>query len=300
MSGADFDAAWKAGRAAPLDQVVEDETRVAAHRTPAVAAPAVVAAAPLEVRTLGRLEILREGQPLPPDAWRYAKPRELLLYLLSHPEGRTRDQIGVVFWPDASATQVKNNFHVMLHHVRKAIGRADLIVFDDDRYRIAWEAGVVFDARTFEDDARTGMRAVKGARGNNGAAMQAALDTLRAVLLGYRADFLAGEDVGDWHYELRDRLRRMFGDAVMLLGQSHLERGENREAAEAFRRAVQVDELHEEAHRQLMLSLTRAGERSEALRQYERLSQALQSDLDAEPERATKALYERLRRAETV
>ena len=49
-----------------------------------------------------------------------------------------------------------------------------------------------------------------------------------------------------------------------------------------------------------MLALTRAGERSEALRQYERLSQTLQSDLDAEPERETKALYERLRRAETV
>ena len=50
----------------------------------------------------------------------------------------------------------------------------------------------------------------------------------------------------------------------------------------------------------LMLALTRTGKRTEALKQYERLSQVLRSDLDAEPERETKALYERLRRAEAV
>lgn len=293
-----FDAAWKTGRAASLEQVIEEEARPAARKTPSAAAPAVTAVSPLVVRSLGRLEILRDGHALPGHAWRYAKPRELLLYLLSHPDGRTREQIGVIFWPDASATQVKNNFHVMLHHVRKAIGRGDLIVFDGDRYRIAWEAGVVFDAGVFEDGARSWMNALKSARAVQD--VQAALDSLRATLIAYQGDFLASEDAGDWHLDIRDRLRRLFGDAVMLLGKCHLDRGENREAADAFRRAVQVDELHEEAHRCLMLALTRAGERSEALRQYERLSQALHSDLEAEPERETKALYERLRRAEAV
>ena len=298
LGDAPFDAAWKAGRSAPLEQVIDEEARAVARKTPAAASPAVVSAIPLEVRSLGRLEILRDGRPLAAEAWRYARPRELLLYLLSHPEGRTRDQIGVVFWPEASATQVKNNFHVMLHHVRKAIGRADLIVFDGDRYRIAWEAGVVFDARVFEEEARIGMRTLKGAR--TAGDEQQALDGLRRTLDAYRGDFLDAEDVGDWHLEIRDRLRRTFGDAIMLLGQCYLDRGDNRDAADAFRRAVQVDELHEEAHRRLMLALTRAGDRSEALKQYERLSRALQSDLEAEPEGETKALYERLRRAETV
>ncbi|MGH7637968.1 MAG: BTAD domain-containing putative transcriptional regulator [Gemmatimonadaceae bacterium] len=302
MGESAFDAAWKTGRAAPLEQVMEEEARVLGRRTPAVAAPAVASAPALEVRSLagGRLEILRDGQPLPADAWRYAKPRELLLYLLCHPEGRTRDQIGVVFWPDASATQVKNSFHVMLHHVRKTIGRADLIVFSGERYRIAWElgGGVVFDARALDESVRRGMRALKDAR--HSADEQRGLDVLRDAIALYRGDFLDGEDAGDWHFDIRDRLRRLFGDAVMLLGQRCLDRGENREAADAFRRVVEVDELHEEAYRRLMLALTRAGQRSEALRQYERLSQALQSDLDAEPERETKALYERLRRAEMV
>jgi DNA-binding SARP family transcriptional activator len=298
-----FDEAWMAGRATPLDTVLDEEIRAlgAPPEGPIEPTTAVTPAAvepPLSVRSLGRLEIRRDGTLLRSDSWRYAKPRELLLYLLSHPDGRTRDQIGVVFWPDASATQVKNNFHVMLHHVRKAIGRTDLIVYDGDRYRIAWEAGVVFDARSFEEQGTAQVRALKAAK--PGSDVRGALDTLRGTLIEYRGDFLAGEDVGDWHLEIRDRLRRLFGDAVMLLGKWHLDRGENREAAEAFRRVVQVDELHEEAHRRLMLALTRAGERSEALKQYERLSRILHSDLDTEPDRETKALYERLRRAETV
>lgn len=293
-----FDLAWKSGRAAPLEEVMDEEARMVARKTPATAAPVTVSAPPLEVRSLGRLEILRDGQPLPADAWRYAKPRELLLYLLTHPDGRTRDQIGVVFWPDASATQVKNNFHVMLHHVRKAIGRADLIVFDGERYRIAWERGVILDAREFEDRALSGLRALKDVR--NPTDEQRAIGALRVALDQYRGEFLPGDEAGDWASEMRDRLRRLYTDALMLMGQRLLLRGENREAAEAFRRVVGVDELHEQANRQLMLALTRAGERSEALRQYERLSRLLQADLEAEPERETKALYERLRRAETV
>jgi DNA-binding SARP family transcriptional activator len=299
IGDARFDAAWKAGRAAPLDRVLEEESESASRpAAPATPAAAVSARPPLEVRSLGRLEILRDGEPLPDNAWRYAKPRELLLYLLSHPEGRTRDQIGLVFWPDASPTQVKNSFHVMLHHVRKAIGRTDLIVFRSDRYGIAWEAGVAFDARMFEEGARAGMRALKEARTPSDE--QRAIDRLRASLDLYRGDFLAEEQTGDWAVEMRDHLRRLHSDALMVLGRRHLLNGENREAAEVFRRVTRSDELHEEAHRHLMLALTRAGDRSEAIRQYERLSQALQTDLDAEPEGETKALYERLRKAETV
>ena len=298
IGDASFDAAWKAGRAAPLDRVLEEESQSLSRQTPAGATAAVPSNAPLDVRALGSLEILRDGERLPADAWRYAKPRELLLYLLSHPEGRTRDQIGLVFWPDASATQVKNNFHVMLHHVRKAIGRADLIVFKADRYGIAWELGVRFDARDFDEGVRIGMRALKEA--HTPSDEERAVDRLRASLELYRGDFLTGEETGDWSVEQRDHLRRLHADGLMLVGQRHLLNGENREAADVFRRVTRSDELHEEAHRRLMLALTRAGDRSEAIRQYERLSQLLQTDLEAEPERETKALYERLRKAEPI
>jgi len=260
---------------------------------PRPAAPAAPAAPPpaLRVLALGRLEMYRDGERLPDDAWRAARPRELLLYLLCHPQGRTREQIGLVFWPDASSTQTKNNFHVTLHHLRKSLGRSDLVAFDDEHYRVAWEAGVEFDALLFEREVKDALRASGDA---------AATDALKAALARYRGELLAEERVGDWHLEIRDRLARLFAEGTRALGQ-RLERAERHaEAAEAYRRLVAADPMDEEAHRRLMLALARTGERAQALRQYERLVVLLRAELEAEPEPETVSLHERLRRAEAV
>jgi DNA-binding SARP family transcriptional activator len=306
IGDAAFDAAWKAGRGVSLAAAFEE---ILSHAPPTAAFDAnspsaeteratAVLLAPLDVRALGPLEILRDGLPLSADAWRYARPRELLLFLLAHPEGRSRHQIGLAFWPDASPTQVKNNFHVMLHHVRKAIGRADLIVFENERYRMAWEAGVRFDASTFEQEVPVRVRALRSARGTGN--VQRALDAALEILALYRGDFLGDENVGDWHLGIHDRLLRIQLDALRLVGDRSLELEQYGQAAEAFRAALRFDELHEETHRRLMLALARAGDRTEALRQYDRLARLLETELDAEPDADTKALCRRLRRSETV
>src|SRR5690349_5417676 len=108
----------------------------------------------LSVNALGPLEIAVDGRPLPPTAWNAAKPRELLVYLLCHPPGRTREQIGGALWPDASPAQVKNNLHVTLHELRRTLGRPDWIVFEEERYRINPRFAVEFDARQFEAEVR--------------------------------------------------------------------------------------------------------------------------------------------------
>lgn len=297
------EAAWEdarlRGREIPLDQLMEELARPAAN-APAASQPAPRKHATipaLEVRALGALEIVRDGVVIPQAAWRYARPRELLLYLLSHPEGRTREQIGLVFWPDASPTQVKNNFHVMLHHVRKTLGRGDLIAFHRDRYAVAWDQGIEFDARTFDETARGCLRVL---RGGTAASQAQAESGLRGAIARYRGDFLAGEEAGDWHLEIRDRLRRLFCEGALLLAERRIAAGDHKEAADLFARAVEADELNEAAHRGLMLALARGGERSEALRRYQALARTLQADLEAEPERETKALYEQLRKAEAV
>ena len=101
--------------------------------TPPVA-PA--AADTLRVLALGPLQVFVGDDAIDTTVWGSARPRELLVYLLMHPDGRTKEQVGLAFWPEASAAQLRNSFHVTLHRLRKALRNPDWITLSNDRYRV--------------------------------------------------------------------------------------------------------------------------------------------------------------------
>jgi predicted ATPase/DNA-binding SARP family transcriptional activator len=240
----------------------------------------------LEVAALGPLEVVWRGEPLGPQAWAYAKPKELMLLLMIHPAGRTREQVGRALWPGASAAQVKNSFHVTLHHLRKTLGGAEWVTLDGDRYRLAPSLSWALDADRFDREARAALK---------DATADAA--SLRAVLALYRGDLLEGELVGAWVDEERDRLRRLMVDLALALGAALDRMGDAAGAAEVYQAISGREELNEEAQRRLMLAWARSGDRVRALRHYERLVAALRDALDADPEPETVRVYESLKAA---
>jgi predicted ATPase/DNA-binding SARP family transcriptional activator len=244
----------------------------------------------LRVLALGPLRIFRAGELLREGAWPYARPRELLLFLLAHPPGRTREQIGAEFWPESSSAKVKNSFHVTLHHLRKVLGASDWVVQDNERYRVNPELRLEFDAAMFQELITDALRQ---ARAGHGSAQQ-----LRTALALYRGDFMEGEGARDWHLELRDHLHRLYIDGLSALGEILLEEEDFTAAAETCRIILGRENLREDTHRRLMLCLSRTGERARALRHFERLLTLLREELGAEPETETVLLYERLRQAE--
>jgi predicted ATPase/DNA-binding SARP family transcriptional activator len=260
-------------------------------------ASATVAADPgpqtLRVLALGPLQIFRGDRLLDASAWGSAKPRELLLFLLCHAEGCTKDQVGLAFWPDASTAQVRNSFHVTLHRLRKALGGVDWIVSTGDRYRVADHVRCEFDAARFEREVPVALRALK--RREAGAAAR-----LEELLALYRGDFLDGEGMGDWHLERRDHLQRLCVDCLLALGDWLAEQERYVDAAAAFERLLTRDDVNEEGYRRLMLSHARAGARPQALRAYHRLAKVLADELETEPDRATRALFEKLQAGERV
>jgi DNA-binding SARP family transcriptional activator len=294
--GVRFDELYTAGRALSTAETVqlglaEAARHTAEHRVIHVdngSGPATDGAQPrLRVLALGSLQVFVGGKPIDPAAWGSARPRELLVYLLMHPEGRTKEQAGLAFWPDASTAQLRNNFHVTLHRLRKALGSADLVTLSNDRYRVDPALVEEFDAAAFERDVTAARRALK--RQAEGAVVQ-----LEHALTRYRGDFLDGEPVGDWHIEHREQLQRLYVDALTELGAHYAREERHAKAAEAYRRVLARDELHEEALRALMHCLTEAGERSQALRVYRRFADRLRTELEAEPEEETTRLLARL------
>jgi DNA-binding SARP family transcriptional activator len=193
--------------------------------------------------------------------------------------------VGLAFWPEASTEQVRNNFHVILHRLRKTLGDAHWVTLTNDQYAVDPRALVDFDAARFERDVTAGLAQLK--RNGDAAPLEAAL-TL------YGGDFLEHEVVGDWHLELRDRLRQKYVSALVLLAERHMKEERWVEAAEAWRRLVTRDELDERAYRGLMTCHAKLGERSQVKQLYQRVERLLEKQLEAKPEPETVQLYRRL------
>ena len=294
-----FEAAYAAGRATDVETAVElaletvarlgvstvDEPTTDTSEYRAVTMDEASAPA-LRVRTLGMLEIAIDGEAVAPSAWGYAKARELLVYLLFWPEGRTREQVGAALWPDASAAQVRNSFHVTLHHLRRALGHAEWVTFERGRYRLNVGDGIEVDAFVAERRLTDALR-----RARRGDAPPEALETAVAL---YDGPFLDGEPVGDWHLDTRDRLARLHASALETLGNALLARERHADAAVVFERLVHQEELHEAAYRSLMLCRAREGDQAGMIRDYRRLQAALRRELDAAPAPETMELFRRL------
>jgi predicted ATPase/DNA-binding SARP family transcriptional activator len=229
----------------------------------------------LRIRTLGSFEV--EGDAVEEGTWTYARPRELLLFLLLNPRGVTRAEIGEAIWPDATPPQVKNSFHVTLHHVRKRLGGPGWIRLEGERYLLDRTRNVVWDAEEFE-------REIKAALDERPAPDP---ERLSRVLALYGGPILDGGGGARWLEDARDRFRRSFVEGLTARARALEDRGDRSGAIEAWSRVVEEDALNEEGHRGLMRGWTASGSRDRALRHFDRLRILLHETIEAEPEAET-------------
>jgi DNA-binding SARP family transcriptional activator len=313
LGEASFDAAWAEGRAMSPEQAIEDalgavEEPVAApptmgplpERTPSAEKPAKTAeeaktttTAGLRIFALGPARVEKGGRPLVSSPDWILKPRELLFYLLCHPEGRTKEQIGLALWPDASTAQLRSSFHDTVFRLRRALGGKEWVVFEKGRYAFDRSLNHFFDVEAFEEN-------LSEARRLYPEAPEQAIRHLEEAAGLYGGDFLEDSAEGEWATERQEELSREYGEALLLLGRLHSAQERHAEAAEAYRKAIAHDELVEEAHRELMRCHTALGERGRALRHYEELVELLDEQLGTAPAPETRALHERLRAGKEV
>lgn len=243
-----------------------------------------------EIAALGPLRIRVPGAASGADPWTSARVRELLVFLLLHPEGTTKEEIGLALWPEATAAQVRNSVHVTLHRLRTALGRPAWVRVDAVRYSLDASLLTGFDVPRFERGVRAALAELRAGRDATAALLEA--------LALYRGELLQGEPAGDWHLARRDELQHLYLAALAEAGRALEQAGRPAEAAAVYRRWIAADELCEQAYRRLMICLDQTGDRREALRLYERLVALLADELDVAPETETTAVYERVRRAD--
>ena len=253
--------------------------------TAPVQAPPIIASYPLHptmlrVRALGGVEIYR-GEERVDAGSQSARAREMLIYLLAHPSGATKEQIGAALWPEADGTKLRNNFHVTVHRLRKTLGGSDWVVSEGDTYVIDRKAGVDFDAEAFERQARLAIRSTDP------------VELTRAIEM-YRGDFLDKAAAGEWYLPIRDKLRDLYSESLRTLGRTKLMAQDFAAAADVYKKLLELDDLDEQACRNLMTSLAHTGDAGGAALAYRRLVSALRRELDTEPDPATVKLHTKI------
>jgi len=289
MTPEEFEAGFSAGRTLTLEQAIQELQGLEPEsgREVQLAAPT---AHSLRLCALGPMRVYSGERPL--TTWPYAKVKELLFYLVSHP-ARTKAQIGLALWPDASPTQLRNSLGTTLYHLRSALGNPQWIVFEDEQYRFNRALGYRFDVEEFESHLAQASRLRSHTR-------EQAIRLLQEAAGLYQGEFVEELLEGEWFMFRREELRRKYLDALLDLGQLFFAQADYAHAAESYRRAIEKEAVLERAHRELMRCLARLGERGQALRQYQTLTQIMHAELGAPPAPESVALYERLKQGEEI
>lgn len=237
----------------------------------------------LDIRTLGKVQVQRNGTVHTSDDWPMQPARDLFFCLLAHPQGLTRDTASEYCWPDLVLDKQKWRFKNSLHYVRDTLGK-DVVIYERGRYWFNRRLDYRYDVELFRDVLQRTQQAQDPRQ---------KIDTYRSALAKYGGKFLPGIDAA-WAATERERLHQTFVDALVALARYHLDAAHYDEALTLCQRALDEDNCLEEAHRLAMRAYAGKGDHAAVARQYNQCRDALQLELDVLPSSATDDLYRSL------
>jgi DNA-binding SARP family transcriptional activator len=221
----------------------------------------------VSIHLLGRFEVHVDGRAIPAADWRRDRATALVKLLAVSPGHRIhREQAMEMFWPDLDIEAAGANLRKTIHFARRALGEPALIELRGDILALAPEAELEIDAERFEAAAKAALRAGEAAE------HERAADLFGGALLP--------DDIYvDWLDAPRARLQQAYLDLLR--------------AGKLWRRLIALDPTDEQAQCALMQQALDAGNRGEAIRQFNQLRDSLHAELGVGPGAATIALYEK-------
>ncbi|RVX45595.1 DNA-binding SARP family transcriptional activator [Nonomuraea polychroma] len=221
----------------------------------------------LTLLLLGTPELAVGGAPL---GIRSAKTRALLCYLATTPGARSRAELAALLWGERPDANARGSLRLALSELRREVGGW----LDITRDHVGFRA----DDSCFVDYWQL-TRA----------------PTVADALRLWRGEFLDGFSFGDapafasWLESERRRTRLLLRELLVRSGASASEH-----VVRLARIVTELDPFDEEAHRLLIASLARAGNRAAALACYEELRRRLANELGVDPSPETRALRQDL------
>jgi predicted ATPase/DNA-binding SARP family transcriptional activator len=244
----------------------------------------------LALYLLGPPRVYRDGAPVGFDR---RKVFALAAWLAVNPHPHSRDELSELLFPGDDRDHARANLRQTLSLLGAAVGDARLHA---DRFSVGLVPG-----RGLWVDAAELRRLLDGGRS---ADRRGDLDDARSLLARavalIRGEFLSGFYLKDsrrfeeWQEQTREALRGEQAAALERLVEIHEARGEHEPAVLYGRQWLGLDPLEERVHRRLMRIHALAGQRVEALRQYEKCAVLLEQELGERPEEKTERLREQI------
>jgi predicted ATPase/DNA-binding SARP family transcriptional activator len=237
----------------------------------------------LRVRVLGATELAVDGRPLAGLA--SAKATALLVHLAVNGTAPSRSALAGLLWSDLPEETARANLRLALTKLRRVLPEQLLVTRQSvalDPARPVWvdavEVARLVAARPEGEELLAGARLCRG-------------------------EFLAGFEVqgaelfDEWVLGRRAAAR---ADQLALLERAVQDARERRDTAagvEVARGMLELEPLHEEAHRALMWFLATGGQRGAALAQFETCRYLLREELGEDPSPAAVALRDQIAQA---
>jgi DNA-binding SARP family transcriptional activator/predicted ATPase len=246
------------------------------------------------IRLLGPVEVAVAGTSLAVDT---RKATGVLAFLAVRGQPASREALAALLWPESGGTAARGALRRTLSVLNAALRGRGLSI---SRSSVALEGGWDVDLVRFRALLATA-RAHDHAADVGCAGCRSALEA--AVALD-RGEFMAGFSLRDsaafeeWQLAEAENHRRDLAGLFERLVPVRVAAGDTAGAIAACRRWLELDPLHEPAHRALMRILSAAGESAAAVRQYRACVRILDEELGVAPLDETTELYEAIRSGE--
>jgi ATP/maltotriose-dependent transcriptional regulator MalT/DNA-binding SARP family transcriptional activator len=237
----------------------------------------------LVIQTLGKIQIKLNNRVLTIGDWQTQSARDLFLYLLTRPDGVTREIVGNVFWRDCSPHELHLRFKNTLYRLRRAVGK-DVVLFQDGIYRFNTDLDYEYDVEQF-------FREIYHAERSSDPRQK--ILHYQNALRYYQGPYLPGLDE-TWVLIERQRLFNAYTGVVLKLGELYLQQGDAQGALTCAQQLLQEDPCFEEAHRLAMQAYAAMGNRAAVVRQYDYCRRVLSEELNTAPSLQTQSLFEAL------
>lgn len=223
----------------------------------------------VRIRMLGGFSVTVDDVAVTDDAWSRRQGARLVK-LLSLARGRRmhREQVIDALWPELDLDAAGPRLHKAAYYARHALGgHPETVVLRRDLVTLLPEAQVEVDAVGFRDAAETALAQASAPRAS------AALDM-------YEGPLLPDEPYEAWVEGTRESLAELRAKLLRLTGR--------------WDDLLRDDAADEQAHLALVRSAAERGDVREALRQFERMEQALRRELGTTPSPEAEALHRSL------